>query len=150
MMANKRFLLFILLLLVSQAFAQKPNTVKPCESLQGLHYKNGKARVTLKVRYGSIFRSPDEPVLQYLAQRRRLKYSNYIKSCCGGTAIDFIPEDCSTRMEATIRCNFKFNRYNLKAGKTIYLHCTAYNHIPVYVRSITPFVVIDNISFSKP
>ena len=149
-MARKCLLLLFLLLSGIGAFAQKTDVFKPCAVLEGLHYKHGKANITIKVTYVSIFRSPDEPVFYYLAQHKSVKYANYIKSCCGGTAIEFKPEGCETHYEATIRYGIKINRYRLKEGRTLYLHCTAYNHIPVKVKTITPFLLINDIKFDKP
>jgi hypothetical protein len=77
--------------------AQDKQNEKECDFLGPLHFKNGKATVVIEVAYEEFYRSGDEPLFMALAKKKKLNYHDYFRDCCGGSAIGFIPENCSKR-----------------------------------------------------
>lgn len=151
-MAIRKYLpVLFLLFFGTEVFAQTIDTAKTCNFLGSLRYKDGKAKVVVKAVYHYMFRSPDEPILQYLKRHKRLKYSDYIRSCCGGTAIEFVPENCTAHGEATLHYGIRIDLNNLKEGTTLYLYCSVYKNIDKrYWNGKMPYFVIDNITLTKP
>jgi len=149
----KKFVLIITLLIAVKfnALAQTPaiNTpVEKCSFLQPLIFKNGRAIVIIKATYKYMFRSPEEELFHKLEKKKILIYKDYFSNCCGGSEIDFIPENCSKDYHAAMLQKFLFDINKVKQGETLYLTLTAFKN--EYRDDKLPFFVISGISLKDP
>jgi hypothetical protein len=141
--------IFFLASVVLNASSQQGSTDNQrCQLFSKLHFKHGSATIIVKAKIKGVFRSPDQPVFSLLARGKYLVFKEYFSTCCGGTSINFIPEDCSEAYDSTVRRNIKFDIYHFKNDDTIYLTCIVFEKFKDPDSKY--FFVIDNISAMPP
>jgi hypothetical protein len=138
----------MLLLISSSALAQGKLDQGDCDFFGPLHFKNGKASVIIKVTFKEFFRSGDEPLFTKLEKEKKLRSSDYFTRCCGGSAISFIPENCSKMCYGVMiqkKMNFDINL--AKPGNILYLTCIVYEGEKSFDNFT--FFTVNNISLKK-
>ena len=107
-----------------------------------------KKLLIIKATYEGFYRSNQDLFFMILDKEKKLHYKDYLSRCCGGSAIDFIPEKCSTKYEGTLRKNVLFNARHFKIGEVLYLTCRIFKNVKGY--GSEPFFAITNNSAVKP
>jgi hypothetical protein len=125
--------------------AQKSKNKQPCDFLGPLHFINGKATVVIKASFFDFLMAHDDPWFVELVKKKKLKYNDYFARCCVGSAISFVPENCTFEYSGTIKIGAYIG--NASFEQTVYLTCVVFEGVTDN-RGI-PYFVIDGVSYKK-
>ena len=134
---------FLIILLIATSFSlcaqTPPINNQGCNFTDELHYKDGKAILSLKAKFDGYSKSGVNNNLQKLESEKKLRSRDYLYE------ISFYPENCRRRFGAAIKHNGALNLRKLRAGAKLYLTLVVYR----IANSPRPYFVIDNLSVIK-